>query len=224
MATRTKAPAGKRVTTPTEESFFEPAMPEPYAVVFTIEGIRDYLFNRYDTTPHEELKGQNTDRTPGEMVTLDSDGNLAARALQVWSSVVAAGKYRKNPRSSKGSFSTVLKEALEVEGLDDAHPDLLTFTTSKGQPYKGWDFEDARRIKKAGAFAGHVTRVRPGIHRGWQLTGRATILLPEYVILPQLHEAFAMAGRFGGIGDGRTGGLGFGRFMVRRFEESEIEL
>jgi hypothetical protein len=27
-----------------------------------------------------------------------------------------------------------------------------------------------------------------------------------------------MAGRFGGIGDGRTGGLGFGRFLIRRFE------
>lgn len=218
MATKIK---GGNITIPNPESYVENGgVPEPYSVQFTIEGIRNYLFNRYDVPANpDELKGQNKVDDPGKKVHLDSDGHLAARTVALWNAVVAAGKYRKNPRSSKGSFSTILKEALEIEALDPRHPDLLTFIAPNGEPYDSWEYDFTARVKKAGAFAGHVTRVRPAIYAGWKITGRAVVLLPEYVSIPQLHEAFSMAGRFGGIGDGRTGGLGFGRFMVRSFEE-----
>ena len=223
MPTATKAPKGSRVTVPNPDSFIDDsAAPEPYTVLFTVEGTRDYLFNRYDVPiDPDELKGQNKVKSPGEMVHLDSEGFLAARTVALWNSVVAAGKYRKNPRSARGSFSTILKEGLEIESTNDAHPDLLTFISPNGKPYEGWDFEFTARTKKSGAFAGYVTKVRPGIHRGWRLDGRAVVLLPEYIAVPQLHEAFSMAGRFGGIGDGRTGGLGFGRFLVRKFERDD---
>lgn len=226
MAARTKAPTGTAVTVPNEESFWDDsAMPQPYSVEFTIEGTRDYLFNRYDVPADpDELKGQNKVKTPGTMVHLDSEGHLAARTVALWNCVVAAGKYRQNPRSKRGSFATVLKEAIEMEGLDENHPDLLTFISPSGKPYGNWEYEFTARTKKAGAFAGYVTRVRPAIHAGWSLTGRCVVLLPEYVTIPQLHEAFSMGGRFGGIGDGRTGGLGFGRFLVRRFEEADVSI
>lgn len=224
MATRTKTPRGSATTVPEPESFYEDVIPEPYAIAFTIEGTRGYIFNRYDVpaNPDPGLKGQTIVQTPEQRVTLDSDGNLAARTSQVWNAVVAAGKFRKNPRSAKGSLSAVLKDALEIDGLDEAQPDLLTFEHPSGKPYTSWEFTDERRTKKAGAFAGYVTKLRPGIQSGWLLSGRATILLPQYVNPQQLHECFEMAGRFGGIGDMRNGGLGFGRFLVRRFEPTEV--
>jgi hypothetical protein len=220
MAPRTK---GSTITVPNPDSFIDDeSMPEPYSVEFEIEGTRGYLFNRYDVPANgdDSQKGVKVVKTPGMMVHTDSDGNLAARSAQVWNAVKAAGKYRKNPRSARGSLSTVLSEALEVEGLDNRHPDLLTFLSPKGKPYEGWDFEFTSRVKNAGAFAGYVTRLRPALHPGWRLTGRATILLPQYLPIQRLHECFEMAGRFGGIGDGRTGGLGFGRFLIRRFESA----
>jgi hypothetical protein len=226
MATRTKAPKGSRTTVPNEDSFLDDAPQlQPYAVEFVLEGTRGYLFNRYDVpaNPDPGLKGQKQERPLGTMVTLDSDGHLAARSVQIWNAVVSAGKYRKNPRSARGSFSTVLKEAIEVEGLDPRHPDLITFMHPSDRPYDGWDFDYTARVKNSGAFAGYVTRVRPGIEPGWTLTGRVSVLLPEYVTVPQLHEAFAMAGRFGGIGDGRTGGLGFGRFLVQQFVREDTD-
>lgn len=222
MPTRTKAPTGASITIPNPESFLEDSkIPQPYSVEFTLEGTRAYLFNRYDVpaNPEEPKKGVKIERPLGQMVTIDSDGHLAARAVQVWNSVVAAGKYRPNPRSSRGSLSTILKEAMEVDGLDDRHPDLLTFRAPSGEAYERWEWEFTARTAHSGSFGkSYVTKVRPAIHPGWQLAGLVTILQPEYCSLMQLHEAFSMAGRFGGIGDGRTGGLGFGRFLVRRFE------
>lgn len=221
MAPRTKTRTGVNITVPNPDSFVDDELiPEPYSVEFEIEGTRGYLFNRYDVPVNgdDTQKGVKVVKSPGQMVTLDSDGHLAARTAQVWNTVKAAGKYRKNPRSSKGSLSTVLGECLEVEGPDSRHPDLLTFLTESGEPYGSWEWELTSRVKNAGAFAGYVTRLRPAIHPGWRLIGRVTILLPQYVPTHRLHECFEMAGRFGGIGDGRTGGLGYGRFLIRRFE------
>lgn len=210
------------ITTPNDDSFDAAALPEPYAVRFTIRGTRAYLFNRYDVTPADQLKGEADRDDPGRKVTLDADGHPACNKLQLWNAVTAAGKYRKNPRSSKGSLGTILREAFEIEPDDERAPDLLTFVAPDGEPYATWQWEDQRRIKKAGAFSGFVTRTRPALHPGWRLSGRAVILLPQYVNVPQLHEAFTMAGRFGGIGDGRSGGLGFGRFLIESFEEVSL--
>ena len=226
MAARTKTPKGSRTTVPNEESFLDTVGVAPYGVEFTIEGTRGYLFNRYDVpaNPDPKLKGQKVERKPEHMITLDSNGHLAARTVQLWNAVTNAGKYRPNPRSARGSLATVLKEAIEIEGLDNNHPDLLTFESPEGTPYDNWEFDYSARVKNAGAFAGYVTRVRPGIEPGWKLTGRVMVLLPEYITVPILHEAFSMAGRFGGIGDGRSGGLGFGKFLVSRFESDAITL
>lgn len=223
--TKTKVPSGTRITVPNPDSFIEDEVsPEPYSIEFTLEGTRGYLFNRYDVpaNPEPATKGVKVVRPIGTMVTLDSDGNLAARTAQVWNAVVAAGRFRPNPRSARGSFATVLKEAIEVEGVDNRHPDLMTFMHPNGKGYQKWDFEYTARTKNSGAFAGYVTRVRPAIEPGWLLTGRVAVLLPQYIAVGQLHESFEMAGRFGGIGDGRTGGLGFGRFLVRKFEPAEV--
>lgn len=222
MPTKSKAPTGANLVTVNEGSIYEePPLGDPYFVEWEIEGTRDYLFNRYDVpvagTAGGPLKGAPAVKQPGELVTVGSDGYLAASKLQVWNAVCAAGKYRKNPRSSKGSLGTVLREAFEIESLGP-DVDLLPFISPEGKPYERWEWEFSARTKKAGAFAGYVTKVRPGLRAGWRLQGRAIVLLPEYISVHQLHEAFEMAGRFGGIGDGRSGGLGFGRFLVRRFE------
>lgn len=222
MATSTKRKTGARMTVPNEASFIDDVpRPEPFAIAFTIEGTRDYLFNRYDVpVKGDELKGEKHDPGLGAKVHLDAEGHLAHRTVALWNAVVNAGKYRKNPRSARGSYSVILKEGLEIES-DGPSPDLLTFMSPEGEPYANWEWEFTARTKNAGAFAGHVTKVRPGIHAGWTLTGRALALLPEYMTPAQLHECFAMAGRFGGIGDGRSGGLGFGKFLVRRFEPTD---
>ena len=217
MPTKTKAPTGANLTVPNPDSMYEdPPLGDPYYVDWEIEGTREYLFNRYDVPvagTDQNLKGQTAVKTPGELVTVGSDGNLAASKLQVWNAVCAAGKYRKNPRSSKGSLGTVLREAFEIESTGP-DTDLLPFISPEGDPYVKWEWEFTARTKKSGAFAGYVTKVRPGLQPGWRLAGRAVGLGPQYITVRQLHEAFEMAGRFGGIGDGRSGGLGFGRFLV----------
>lgn len=217
MATKTQRPVN--MTVPNEASWVDDeARPEPYAVEFTIEGTRDYLFNRYDVPVkgNGKLKGEVDEPGIGTKVHLDAEGHLAHRTVALWNAVVSAGKYRKNPRSSRGSYSVILKEGMEIES-DGPSPDLLTFSAPNGKPYDNWEWEFTARTKNAGAFAGFVTKVRPGIHAGWTLSGRAVVLLPEYISVPQLHECFSMAGRFGGIGDGRSGGLGFGKFLIQHF-------
>jgi hypothetical protein len=213
------------ITVPNEESFIDESLvEEPYAATFTIQGTRAYLFNRYDVpvTGDDDTPRRKKEHPPlGTMITLDSKGHLAAKTTQLWNATVAAGKYRKNPRNSRGSFATVLKDGLEVEGLDSEHPDLLTFTDPKGEPYDRWEFEFTARTKHGGAFASYVTKVRPALNPGWKLSGRFVVMLPQYIRLGGLQEALEMAGRFGGIGDGRTGGLGFGRFRVVKLEEVE---
>lgn len=207
-----------------EDTFIDDSvLEEPYSVKFTIQGTRAYLFNRYDVPVVTDTTNRREKQAPalGTMVTLDSKRHLAARSVQVWNAVVAAGKYRKNPRNARGSFATVLKEGIEIEGLDEGHPDLLTFTDPKGKPYDSWEFEYTARTKHGGAFASYVTKVRPAINPGWLLSGRIVVMLPQYIKVGPLHEALEMAGRFGGIGDGRTGGLGFGRFRVVKLEEDQ---
>ena len=206
-----------------EDTFIDDTvLEEPYVVTFTLQGTRAYLFNRYDVPVVADTTATREKKAPalGTMITLDSNRHLAARTVQVWNALVAAGKYRKNPRNARGSFATVLKEGIEIEGLDENHPDLLTFTDDKGEPLDSWEFEFTARTKHGGAFASYVTKVRPAINPGWKLAGRIVVMLPQYIKIPALHETLEMAGRFGGIGDGRTGGLGFGRFRVVKLEEA----
>lgn len=211
-----------QITTTNPESFIDDSpIEEPYAVEFTIQGTRAYLFNRYDVpvNPDTMNRREKPAQSLGTMVTLDSRKHLAARTVQLWNATVAAGKYRKNPRNKAGSFATVLKEGIEIEGFDEGHPDLLTFLSPTGEPYDSWEFEFTARTRHGGAFSSYVTKVRPAINPGWKLSGRIVVGLPQYIKVGPLHEALEMAGRHGGIGDGRTGGLGFGRFRVESLRE-----
>jgi hypothetical protein len=213
-----------KVEVPT--GFDDLPLEQPYAIEFEIEGTRRYLFNRYDVPVHADTEQKTsagkTVRPLGSMVHKDSAGNLAAPITQIWNAVVAGGRYRQNPRSKRGSLATVLREGIEIESLDN-DAELLTFHTATGEPYQSWDGSFSSRVKNSGAFAGYVTRERPAIDPGWRLRGRIVVTLPQYIKENDIHGALEMAGRFGGIGDGRTMALGFGRFRINRFEAATLE-
>lgn len=208
-----KKSRGMLIETPNEASFLGElpedfaAIDPPYSVSFTLEGTKPYLFNRYnadliekdpDTAPSRRVKKG----VPVEsMVTVNEDGFLCAAGEQVRMALIKAGTNYRNPRAKAGTLATVLREGLVTES------ELCSFGV------KDWEFEDTRRARHTQSF---VTKVRPGLLAGWELSCQIGVVLPQYIIPRVLHHCLVDAGRIGGIGDARA--LGFGRFIPTRFE------
>ncbi len=121
-------------------------------------------------------------------------------------SVIAAAKFRQDPRSPRKSAMDLFKAG--VVGLTNLSP----ITNVVGELPKVWDFEDARRVQ---IQRNGITRVRPAFRAGWEATFLLGILLPEYIKPHDLNEVIAQAGRLVGVGDFRPT---FGRFQVVKFE------
>lgn len=178
----------------------------PYRMRIGIVGQAALLMHKWDSTPPDSKpkapKGSKVSDDVDAYAYRDDDGYLGVPGVNFAACVAQAGRFMKDPRSPRKSALDLCKAG--IVPLTDIAP----FEPRTA----AWDFDDARRatVQRAG-----ITRVRPGMRAGWQLTFDVLVLLPEY-FPPQIVLALANdAGRLVGLCDHRPV---FGRFAIRSSE------
>lgn len=141
----------------------------PYTVRVTIEGTSQILWHRWNNEAVAEKAASKKGSTQKKSDDLESyvfrdvEGNICLPGNYLWGSILAAAKFRQDPRSPRKSAMDLYKAS--VIPLTDLAP----LQDEKGRPYKTWDFVDQRRvtIQRAG-----ITRSRPACNPGWKKTAR----------------------------------------------------
>ena len=181
-------------------------MSMPYRVEVTLRGESDLLFHRWNCEAVEAkakaAKGSAAKKSDdvASYVYRDDAGSLCIPGEYVRQSVIAAAKYRQDPRSPRKSACDLVKAA------------VINLSPLASLGMADWDYEHRCRvqIQRAG-----ITRVRPAIRAGWTATFLFLVNLPEYVPGEMLHGLLTDAGRLVGIADFRPT---YGRFQVTVFE------
>lgn len=186
--------------------------PGPYRVKFTIVGTKPILMHAYKpdavALKANAKKGSSTKKedNPEDYIYRTDAGTLAIPAINLHACLIEQGRSRPDPRSPRKSARDLMKAAICP---DD---ELVEFD----QKFETWDFLDQRRVCMNGKSA--ITRIRPGLLKGWSLTATFTVLLPGYCDEEFLLELINDAGQYQGLGDFRPV---FGRFACRAFERLE---
>jgi hypothetical protein len=178
----------------------------PYVVTADIEGVSDLLFHRWNNEAVAEkaaaAKGSKAKKSDDVESYLyrNEAGEICLPGEYVRQAIIAASKFRQDPRSPRKSACDLIKAAVFV----------TTGLASLGK--KEFDFEDRRRVtvQRAG-----ITRTRPAFKAGWKARLELMVNLPEYVSRELLYDLLASAGRLIGVGDFRPT---YGRFMVTAFK------
>jgi len=177
----------------------------PYIASVTIAGSSDFLFHRWNNEAVAEKaasakgsKAKKSDNVESYVYRLD-DGTLAIPGEYLRQAIIHSAKFKQDPRSPRKSAMDLYKAGVV------ALTNLATLGSSD------WDYLDSRRVtvNKAG-----VTRTRPAMSAGWEVTFDFLVNLPEYINPNDLREVIEQAGRLIGIGDFRPT---YGRFGVVKF-------
>jgi hypothetical protein len=183
----------------------------PYRVEVTIRGEADLLFHRWNCEAVEAkakaAKGSAAKKSDDieSYVYRNADGELCIPGEYLRQAIIAAAKYRQDPRSPRKSASDLIKAA------------VVSLTPLASLGVTAWDYEHRCRVQ---VQRNGVTRVRPAISAGWEATFVFLVNLPEYVSSQTLHSLINDAGRLIGIADFRPT---YGRFQVTRFEVLDEE-
>jgi hypothetical protein len=182
------------------------AILEPYIAEVSIQGIAAFLFHRWSVDGVEAKanaakgsKAKKTDDVESYVYRLDNN-NIAIPSEYLRMSVIHAAKYKQDPRSPRKSAMDLFKAG--VTCLDELCDTGL----------KDWDYIDRRRVQ---VQRNAITRHRPALKAGWQISVRLQVLLPEYISPALLNDAIQSAGKLIGLGDFRPT---FGRFIITSFE------
>lgn len=174
----------------------------PYRVELTIRGDSDLLFHRWNCEAVEAkaraAKGSAAKKSDDveSYVYRNSDGELCIPGEYLRQAIIAAAKYRQDPRSPRKSAMDLVKAA------------IVSLTPLASLGVTDWDYEHRCRVQ---VQRNGVTRVRPAISAGWTATFLLMVNLPEYVSSGMLHGLVSDAGRLIGIADFRPT---YGRFQV----------
>lgn len=177
----------------------------PYTVSLTIEGVADLLFHRWNCEAVEAkanaAKGSKAKKSDNieTYVYRDDKGHICVPGEYVRQAIIAAAKFRQDPRSPRKS----------ARDLFNAGVVSLTELATLGRPT--WDFEHKCRVT---VQRNGITRVRPAMKVGWKAAFRLMVNTPEYIRPMDLQETLANAGRLIGVGDFRPT---YGRFAVTTF-------
>jgi hypothetical protein len=178
----------------------------PYRVELTIRGDADLLFHRWNCEAVEAkakaAKGSLIKKTDDveSYVYRNRDGELCIPGEYVRQAIIAAAKYRQDPRSPRKSAMDLVKAS------------VVSLTPLASLGLTEWDYEHRCRVQ---VQRNGVTRVRPALRAGWTATFILMVNLPEYVSSSLLHGLVSDAGRLIGIADFRPT---YGRFQVTKFE------
>ena len=144
----------------------------PFIARVTIEGSADLLFHRWNVDAvaakggaAKGSKAKKSDDVESYVYRTDK-GELALPGEYLRQAILTAAKFRQDPRSPRKSAQDLFKAGIIV----------LTQLASFGKTR--WDYEDKRRVmvQRSG-----ITRVRPALSAGWQLTVEFQVILSEYI-------------------------------------------
>jgi len=174
----------------------------PYHASITIEGLCPLLFHAWNVEAVSEkasaAKGSTGKKTDNieSYVYRDPNGRLCIPTVNFVASLVAAGRWRQDPRSPRKCMIDLLKASL----VPASEYGLFEPNTND------WDYLDKRRVtvQRAG-----ITRVRPAMNTGWRVRFDLMVTAAEYVPRDVLLQIIAHAGQFVGLCDFRPT---YGRF------------
>lgn len=178
----------------------------PYRVAVSVRGDADLLLHRWNCEAVEakarSAKGSAAKKTDDleSYVYRNTDNEICIPGEYLRQAVVAAAKFRQDPRSARKSAQDLIKAA------------VIALTPLASLGIKAWHYEHRCRVQ---VQRNGVTRVRPAIATGWTASFVLMVNLPEYVAPELLHSLISDAGRLIGIGDFRPT---YGRFQVTRYE------
>lgn len=178
----------------------------PYVAEVTIQGSADLLFHRWNVESVAEKaaakKGSAAKKTDDieSYVYRNDDKELCLPGEYLRMSIIAAAKFRQDPRSPRKSMADLAKAA------------IVSLTPLASLGVKHWDYEDKRRVC---IQRNAITRTRPAMKAGWTATIQLQCNLPEYISPSLLNEVIAQSGKLIGVGDFRPT---YGRFQVVGFE------
>lgn len=179
---------------------------EPWSCEVEITGASDLLFHRWNNEAVDEKakarKGSAAKKTDNieSYVARNHDGEICLPGDYLRGAIVAAAKFRQDPRSPRKSAMDLFKAG------------VITLTPLASLGAKQWDYEDRRRVV---VQRNGITRVRPAFRAGWKAQVQFLVMLPEYIDEPFLREVIQMAGRLVGVGDFRPT---YGRFDMTGFK------
>jgi hypothetical protein len=178
------------------------AFSEPYTVLVTISGVTPILFHRWNVeaieTKANASKGSKAKKSDDleSYLYRDSSGCICLPGEYLRQSIIAASKFKQDPRSPRKSAMDLMKAAVVS----------LTDLASLGA--KDPDYLDRRRVM---VQRNGITRVRPAMKEGWTAAVQLMVNLPEYVSEGFLRQVVDDAGRLVGVGDFRPT---YGRFTT----------
>lgn len=181
----------------------------PYTAQITIEGVADILFHRWNceavdakSKAAKNSKAKKTDDLES-YVYRDDDNQLAIPGEYLRQAVIAAAKFRQDPRSPRKSAMDLYKAGIVS----------LTMMAPLGK--EAWDYEHRCRVV---IQRNAVNRTRPAMKAGWRATFELMVNLPEYIAPHDLNDVIASAGRLIGLADFRPS---YGRFCITNFKVSQ---
>lgn len=186
------------------------AIDVPYVVEITIQGVADFLFHRWNcesvAAKSAAKKGSAAKKTDDleSYVYKNDAGELCIPGEYLRQSIIAAAKFKQDPRSPRKSAMDLFKAG------------IVAITPLASLGVKQWDYEDRRRVV---IQRNAITRVRPAMKAGWRVTIQIMVNLPEYIAEDLLNETTASAGRLIGVGDFRPT---FGRYQIVGFKRVEL--
>lgn len=181
----------------------------PYTVQVTVEGVADILFHRWNceavdakASAAKNSKAKKSDDLETYVYRTDN-GQIALPGEYLRQSVIAAAKFRQDPRSPRKSAMDLYKAGIVS----------LTMLAPLGK--EKWDYEHkCRAVIQRNA----INRTRPAMKAGWRATFDLMVNLPEYITPHELHDVISSAGRLVGLADFRPS---YGRFGIVKYEVSQ---
>jgi hypothetical protein len=184
----------------------------PYDVEIKIEGVCPILFHRWSVEGvAEKAKASKGSKSKKEddlesYVWRNDTGQISIPGEYLRMAMIGAAKYKQDPRSPRKSAMDLTKAGIIV--LDQL------CSTGKST----WDYIDRQRVT---VQRNGITRHRPALLAGWQITATLGIVLPEYLSPQFVNELAQAAGKLQGLADHRPS---FGRFQVIGFRVIELEI
>lgn len=188
---------------------------QPYSVLVTLVGTEDILFHRYDVDQVEAqakaAKGSKEKKSDNveSYVHRTVGGFIGLPGINFKACLADAAKSFQDPRSPRKSARDMVRAALKIPGEG-------VFINSDGEEAQTWDYLDKRRVQ---VQRNAISRQRPALTKGWQLSLQINVVDPEYIQPDWLSELLVRAGRSIGLCDYRPD---FGTFRVAHFEPIEF--